>query len=332
MDRNSNIRKGTLEVIIMSRGKDKEKVFQIKWKTDLPYRYSMGKLSVQFFKELKENKKLHGSKCPKCGKVYFPPRAVCADCMVEMTRLIELYDTGTLVGFTVVNYPFVDPQTGGLRPFPYGYGLFKLDGVDTYTMHFIDEVDHTKLRVGMRVKAVFKEEREGNLGDILYYEIIKEEPKPKKVEKMVEDIEEKVFRGRIKVPYKHVAGAYVEKFITEIGKNNKIMGVKCPKCGKVYVPPKMICFNCFEKMDEWVEVSNQGSVKGFTVVTHSTPVMPLEPPFAYALITLDGSNTEIVHIIKESDPKKLKLGMRVEAVFKDKPRKRITDIEYFRPI
>jgi hypothetical protein len=149
---------------------------------------------------------------------------------------------------------------------------------------------------------------------------------------MSEEIEKKVFRGKIKLTYKHVGGAYVERFFREIGKNKRIMGVKCPKCSKVYVPPKMICFECFEKMEEWVEVGNQGTVKGFTVVTHSTPVMPLNPPFAYAIIALDGANTDFVHIIKESDPKKLKISMRVEAVFKEKPRKRILDIEYFKPI
>jgi uncharacterized OB-fold protein len=149
---------------------------------------------------------------------------------------------------------------------------------------------------------------------------------------MDENLEKKIFRGRIKVPYKHVAGAYVEKFITDIDKSNTISGVKCPKCAKVYVPPKMVCPTCFVKMEEWVKVSNQGTIKGFTVITHHTPVMPMDPPFAYALITLDGSDTEIVHIINESDPSKIKTGSRVEAVFKEKPRKRITDIEYFKLI
>ena len=149
---------------------------------------------------------------------------------------------------------------------------------------------------------------------------------------MSEEIEKKVFRGKIKLTYKHVGGAYVERFFREIGKNKKIMGVKCPKCDNVFVPPKMVCFKCFEKMEEWVEVGNQGMVKGFTVITHSTPVMPLDPPFAYAIITLDGASTDFAHIIKENDPQKLKIGMRVEAVFKEKPRKRILDIEYFKPI
>ena len=50
-----------------------------------------------------------------------------------------------------------------------------MDGADTYTMHFINETDYTKLKVGQRVEAVFKEEREGNIGDIIYYKVIKEE-------------------------------------------------------------------------------------------------------------------------------------------------------------
>jgi len=161
----------------MSRKKGQEKVFEIKWKTDLPYKYSIGKLAVKFFEELKENKKILGSKCPKCEKVHFPPRAVCADCFIKMEigDMVELPPKGTLEGFTVVNYPFTDPSTGGIRPFPYGYALFKLDGADTYTMHFINETDVSKMKVGQRVEAVFKQEREGNLGDIHYFQIIKGE-------------------------------------------------------------------------------------------------------------------------------------------------------------
>jgi uncharacterized OB-fold protein len=161
----------------MKMGK-KDKVFEIKWKTDLPYKYSIGKLAVKYFEELKK-KKIMGSKCPKCKKVHMPPRAVCADCLVEMTvkDMVELSHRGTLEGFTVVNYPFVDPNTGGMRPFPYGYGIFKLDGADTYMMHFVDETDHSKFKIGQRVEAVFKDNPEGNIGDIPYFKIIEDEKK-----------------------------------------------------------------------------------------------------------------------------------------------------------
>jgi uncharacterized OB-fold protein len=60
--------------------------------------------------------------------------------------------------------------------------------------------------------------------------------------------------------------------------------------------------------------------------------MPLEPPYAYGIVRLDGADTDFVHIIKESNPEKLKIGMKVKAVFKVKPRKNILDIEYFEPI
>lgn len=178
MDRDNDLRKRTYEVIKMSKKKGKKDYFEIKWKTDLKYRYSIGKLAVKFFEELKKNKKILGSKCPKCNKVHFPPRAVCAECLVEMTidDMVELPPKGTLAGFTVINYPFTDPSTGGIRPFPYGYALFKLDGADTYTMHFINETDISKMKIGQRVEAVFSEKLKGDFtADIPYFRIIKKE-------------------------------------------------------------------------------------------------------------------------------------------------------------
>jgi uncharacterized OB-fold protein len=41
-------------------------------------------------------------------------------------------------------------------------------------MHVLDEKDHNKMEIGQRVEAVFKDEMEGNLGDIPYFKIIKE--------------------------------------------------------------------------------------------------------------------------------------------------------------
>lgn len=162
----------------MSMSQKKEEPFSISWLTDLPYRYSMGPIALKFFEELKETGKFLGIKCKKCGKVYFPPRAICADCMVEMT-LDDMFDIGhegTLDGFTVVNYPFVDPNTGETRPFPYGYGAIKLLGADTWMLHFVDETDPDKVKPGMRVKAVIKPkgERKGNLEDIPYFRAVEE--------------------------------------------------------------------------------------------------------------------------------------------------------------
>jgi uncharacterized OB-fold protein len=167
----------------MVRQKDE---FQIRWKTDLPYKWAIGKLAVKYFEELKK-RKIMGSKCPKCGKMHMPPRGVCADCFIEMTvdDMQEISRKGTLEGFTVVNYPFVDPNTGAMRPFPYGYIICKLDGADTYLMHFCNETDHTKFKIGQRIEAVFcdelpkdhesyREELKGDIYDIPFVRLLKD--------------------------------------------------------------------------------------------------------------------------------------------------------------
>jgi hypothetical protein len=85
-------------------------------------------------------------------------------------------------------------------------------------------------------------------------------------------------------------------------------------------------------MDEWVEVSNEGTLTAFTMVYQSEPSYPVKTPFAYGIIKVDGADTGFAHIIGEVNPKDLWIGMRVQAVFKDKRVGSILDIDHFKPI
>jgi len=49
------------------------------------------------------------------------------------------------------------------------YALVRLDGADTGFLHLLGEADTKGLRIGMRVEAVFGEERVGNILDIRYF-------------------------------------------------------------------------------------------------------------------------------------------------------------------
>lgn len=137
-----------------------------------PFRWAAGAYGSKFLTELRDNKKFVGAKCPQCGKVYVPPRRVCGPCFVELTELVPVSDEGELVTFTVVSFGFVDPATGLQKPVPYGYAAILLDGADTFLLHFIDETDQEKIKVGARVKAVFEEERTGSLLDIKHFELL----------------------------------------------------------------------------------------------------------------------------------------------------------------
>jgi hypothetical protein len=85
-------------------------------------------------------------------------------------------------------------------------------------------------------------------------------------------------------------------------------------------------------MDQWVEVSNEGILMSYTMVYQSEPSYPIKTPFAYGIIKLDGADTGFAHIIGEVNPKDLKIGIRVKAVFKDKRVGSILDISYFKPV
>jgi uncharacterized OB-fold protein len=139
-----------------------------------PYDYSAGRYASYFFKKLKEEKKIMGIGCPKCRRVFVPPRPACGYCFVKNTGWADLGDEGILWGYTVVQFPFLDPLTGTERPIPYGYGFIELKGASTRLQHFVTASDLKKLRIGMRMKAVFAEERKGSLTDILYFQAMEE--------------------------------------------------------------------------------------------------------------------------------------------------------------
>jgi uncharacterized OB-fold protein len=68
------------------------------------------------------------------------------------------------------------------------------------------------------------------------------------------------------------------------------------------------------------------------VVRYPSDVQPLNPPFGYGIIRLDGADTGMAHLLYGSDATKWKIGMRVKAVFKGKREGNILDIAYFQPV
>ncbi len=137
-----------------------------------PFNYSVGLYGSKFFKELKENKRFLGVKCPKCSKVYIPPRKVCGECFIETREFVEVGPRGKIGSFTILRYAFIDPETGEQKPVPYGYGFIRLDGADTLFQHYINISDENKVKIGAIVEPVFAENRKGTIRDILHFNIV----------------------------------------------------------------------------------------------------------------------------------------------------------------
>lgn len=139
-----------------------------------PFEWSAGRYGSKFLVELRDNKRLLGIKCSKCGTVYATPRQVCRTCFVEMNEWVPISDKGTVVTFTVLSFGFIDPDTGVQRPVPYTCVFVRPDGADTGIAHFLDETDVSKIKIGMRVRAVFEDKRKGSLLDIKHFTKIEE--------------------------------------------------------------------------------------------------------------------------------------------------------------
>lgn len=139
------------------------------------YRWSTGKYIGRTYHEAKENKKLVANRCWKCKEVLWPPVEVCGRCKVEAGEdWVELPDTGTVMQYTYLVFPLWDPHYGEKFANPHPNAMILLDN-GVYIRHFLEETDAEKLKVGMRVQAVWREDREERgegTADILYFRTI----------------------------------------------------------------------------------------------------------------------------------------------------------------
>ncbi len=144
-----------------------------------------------------------------------------------------------------------------------------------------------------------------------------------------------VSSGDTEQPFHWSAGIYGSRFLTEIRDHKKPWGVRCPGCGKVYVPPRRVCGPCYLEMDELVPVADEGVLITYTVVSFGflDPSTGREKPvpYGYAVIQLDGADSYFLHYVDETDPAKLAAGMRVKAVFEEDGQRTgsLLDIKHF---
>ncbi|TAK29605.1 MAG: Zn-ribbon domain-containing OB-fold protein [Chloroflexota bacterium] len=151
--------------------------------------------------------------------------------------------------------------------------------------------------------------------------------------KTMVDVEPMVYKGRIRMPYNWTAGETASRFFSELRERAQIWGTKCPACGMVFVPPKKTCGRCLKPAMEWVQVAPTGTLVTYTVVHYKEPAIhPIEAPFAYGIVRLDGADTGLVHLLGEVGPSEFVSGMRVEAVFEEERQGSLLDIKYFRPL
>lgn len=145
-------------------------------------------------------------------------------------------------------------------------------------------------------------------------------------------VEPMVYKSKINVPYHWWAGETASKFFIALRDEKKILGTKCPECGKTFLPPRKNCPLCFHVQTEWVRLSEEGEVVSFTVARAQRASLAKPVPVIFALIRLDGADTAILHYLENVKPENVRIGMRVRAVFAENRQARMQDIAHFVPL
>jgi uncharacterized OB-fold protein len=134
-------------------------------------------------------------------------------------------------------------------------------------------------------------------------------------------------RHVLEFPYKRSVGPVIGRFLTEL-RERRFVGIRGSD-GRVLVPPPENDPYTAESLSEFVEVGPGGEVVSWSWVARPRSKQPLDRPFAYALIRLDGADTPMLHAVDAGDESRMRTGMRVKPRWREEPIGHITDIICF---
>jgi uncharacterized OB-fold protein len=133
----------------------------------------------------------------------------------------------------------------------------------------------------------------------------------------------------VEYAYRRSVGPALGRFFTEL-RERRIVGVRRAG-GGVLVPPAECDPETGESLDEFVPVGPSGVVKTWAWVASPRAKHPLDHPFAWALIELDGADSALLHAVDAGRELAMSTGMRVRPRWRRETVGEIRDIECFEP-
>jgi len=133
----------------------------------------------------------------------------------------------------------------------------------------------------------------------------------------------------LELPYRRSVGPVVGAFLTGL-RDRHVVGSRTA-AGRVIVPPLEYDPDTGDAVDDLVEVGSSGTVTSWAWIDEPMRKHPLDRPFAWVLVQLDGADTSLVHALDVADAEAVSTGMRVQIRWADERRGHITDIACFEP-
>jgi uncharacterized protein len=134
---------------------------------------------------------------------------------------------------------------------------------------------------------------------------------------------------RLEYPYRRSVGQVLGAFFTGL-RDGQVLGIRGSD-GRVLVPPQEYDPKTADALTEMVAVGSAGTVTTWSWVPSPTSKHPLQRPFAWALVKLDGADTAMLHAVDAGDASSMRTGMRVTIRWREPRVGSIRDIECFVP-
>jgi hypothetical protein len=272
------------------------------------YTRSLGPVLGQFMTALRERRVLGARSAD--GTVHAPPFEYDPVTSLPPAELVAVGPAGTVLTWTWLDRPL----PGQPLDRPFGWALIRLDGADTAMLHAVDAGSAAAMRTGMRVRPRWAQERAGSIRDIECFEPGDAAP----------DVDPPSAASAapvtmtvtpVRLRYEHTASPGESTYLRGLAEG-RLIGQRCPACGKVYVPSRGTCPVDGVPADEEVELPDRGTVTTFSIVNVAYPGQQVTPPYVAAAVLLDGADIAFQHLILGCEPGAVRIGLRVRAVWR----------------
>ena len=133
----------------------------------------------------------------------------------------------------------------------------------------------------------------------------------------------------VEYAYRRSLGPVLSRFFTGL-RDRQFVGIRRAN-GPVLVPPCEADPDTGEGLSEFANVGPGGVVTTWAWVARPSAKHPLDRPFAWALVKLDGADTGLLHAVDAGSESSMSTGMRVAPRWRAETVGEINDIECFVP-
>ncbi|WP_036527375.1 Zn-ribbon domain-containing OB-fold protein [Nocardia sp. CNY236] len=260
------------------------------------------------------------------GRVLVPPPEYDPVTSAPLTEFVDVAATGTVESWTWVG----EPLPG--QPFdrPFAWALIRLDGADTALLHAVDVAAPEDIHTGLRVTARWAETTTGTIHDIVCFDPGETSDSTGAVDDSAEPVT--MLTTPVDLSYKHTASPQETVYLRGLAEG-KLVGARTDPKGKVYFPPRGANPTDGRPTDDFIELSDHGTVTTFCIVNVPFLGQRITPPYVAAYVLLDGADIPVLHLVLGCDANEVRMGMRVKAVWK--PREEwgygLENVDHFRP-